>query len=321
MNSRVFHLKSPYPRTWRIVATTFKVALFLVVVIFVSKTLLARFSSADLRDLTIRPPLFILGIVCVFVSKLITVPVYHFTLQAFHAKVRGKELPAIAWLPPLGKYIPGKLTSLLGVLWLFDKAGIRASLASAVLFVIRFFSLGIAFILACPAVFLLFRTGHVALMWGIGLLVACAGVVLLHPPIFDWYANGFLRRIGRPPLEKIPAIKEYSLTAITIGIQWISTGAAFWCIAASLTPLPGTTLPLSISASALANILGYMAFFAPAGLGVREGVFLLCMESIIPGNSLVITILLLRIIQILTEIILAGLGALLYLPFLPRKAS
>ena len=54
---------------------------------------------------------------------------------------------------------------------------------------------------------------------------------------------------------------------------WLSHALSFWILAAGL----GIELPVGIGASAFAAayLVGYVAFFLPAGLGAREGALIL----------------------------------------------
>jgi len=58
-------------------------------------------------------------------------------------------------------------------------------------------------------------------------------------------------------------------------------GVAFWMVAAGLALDPMPSLPLSVGVFASGYIVGLIAVFAPGGVGVREGVFLMLLEPAI----------------------------------------
>jgi uncharacterized membrane protein YbhN (UPF0104 family) len=58
----------------------------------------------------------------------------------------------------------------------------------------------------------------------------------------------------------------------------------------------------------VAGIIGFFAFFAPAGIGVREGLLLALLHGTIPDPALALAVVLLRANQILVEVTLALIG-------------
>ena len=62
-------------------------------------------------------------------------------------------------------------------------------------------------------------------------------------------------------------------SAVLAALAWVSYGIAFWLLAQGL--IADRTLPLTLATGAftLGYILGWLALFAPGGVGVRELVF------------------------------------------------
>jgi len=59
---------------------------------------------------------------------------------------------------------------------------------------------------------------------------------------------------------------------------------------------------------ALAGSLGLLALFAPAGLGVREGILLIILGPIAGVGTSAIVVILARVLSILVELAAAGIG-------------
>ena len=90
--------------------------------------------------------------------------------------------------------------------------------------------------------------------------------------------------------------------------QWALMGAALWAAARSLTALSPRWIPLFVSSFALAGTLGFLALFAPAGLGVQEGILLVVLAPALTGEVVAVTVVAMRLIQTIADAVLAGVG-------------
>ncbi|MCX5672753.1 MAG: hypothetical protein NTU94_15660, partial [Planctomycetota bacterium] len=93
--------------------------------------------------------------------------------------------------------------------------------------------------------------------------------------------------------------------------QWLLIGMAFWLAARSVSDVPLARAPFVISASALAVTIGFVAVFAPAGLGVREGLLLLLLATVLGDATTALVIVSVRFFQVAVESLLAGVGLLI----------
>jgi hypothetical protein len=113
----------------------------------------------------------------------------------------------------------------------------------------------------------------------LGLLVAGAiiGVaLLLWPPI--------LRQILRRVASGEPAAGELTFRGILFGVAantlaWLGYGLAFYLFARGLLPASGLTPRLAIAVFTASYLAGFLALFAPGGIGVREGLFILMLQG------------------------------------------
>jgi uncharacterized membrane protein YbhN (UPF0104 family) len=62
-------------------------------------------------------------------------------------------------------------------------------------------------------------------------------------------------------------------------VAWIGYGAALWCLARGLLPQSGLRLQASVAVFTASYLAGFLALFAPGGLGVREGLFILMLQG------------------------------------------
>ncbi len=89
------------------------------------------------------------------------------------------------------------------------------------------------------------------------------------PQLFVKMINLVLKRLGRNPIHLI--LNRFDLLKIvsTYVLTWLLYGLALYFFARAINVVPGHIISL-IGANAASYLAGYMAFFTPAGLGVRE---------------------------------------------------
>ncbi|MBL7076047.1 MAG: hypothetical protein ISS31_01120 [Kiritimatiellae bacterium] len=310
-------LRRRHPRLWKYGRVVIHATLFATVMYYVLVVLAGRLAGLSLADLRVDMGVAAISVALLVMSRVVTVLTYRQTVSMFMSPPAWREFVVIAFVPSLAKYVPGKVTGFLGALWFFDRAGVRVPIASATLLIMRVLILAVAFMVSLPALIVTVGFGRIGTMWAWGLLLAIVVAAAMHPRVFKPVANRVLTRLGARELERTPRPGEFLAPATTVFVQWLCTGASLWFMARALSPLSIDTLPLCISATALANVLGYIAFFAPAGLGVREGVLLFAMGSIMADDQLAITVIMLRVVEMAVEVALAGIG--IAVQHLPRQ--
>jgi glycosyltransferase 2 family protein len=61
-------------------------------------------------------------------------------------------------------------------------------------------------------------------------------------------------------------------------IAWLGYGAALWLLARGLLPEAGLEPGLAVAVFTASYLAGFLALFAPGGLGVREALFILMLQ-------------------------------------------
>ncbi|MEN8208869.1 MAG: hypothetical protein ABFR50_06430, partial [Candidatus Fermentibacteria bacterium] len=56
----------------------------------------------------------------------------------------------------------------------------------------------------------------------------------------------------------------------------------------------------------IAGLIGLAAFFAPSGIGIREGVLFLVLPAFIPGPTVIVGVIAIRLLTTAAELLLAG---------------
>lgn len=91
-------------------------------------------------------------------------------------------------------------------------------------------------------------------------------------------------------------------------MTWALAGfGAYMCLAA-LTEVNIGVYPLALASIALGTVAGFLALFAPVGLGIREGVGALVLTPAVGAEVAILSMLLLRGITVVVDLLLALLA-------------
>lgn len=223
---------------------------------------------------------------------------WQYNLARLGSPAQYGSLFRVYYIMNVTRYIPGKIWSLAGTIALGNKLGVDAGIMSASVFLGLVSSLvsGVVVGFASAFVFGFDRLMHPALLVLPGLALLC-----VYPPFFRWWGRTLLSRF-RPDAE-FPSF-DLGLLSRSLGhyaLVWVAYGSACGALALAVgSPEFG----LYFAAFPLAYLAGYAAFFAPGGLGVREGALVwMC-----GGGSLALAVSLLqRVVLTLLEALLFAL--------------
>jgi uncharacterized membrane protein YbhN (UPF0104 family) len=217
--------------------------------------------------LAVRPALLAAAVLTVCATYAVQIEAWRRILAGWRQRI-GFGTAARTWsLANLGRYLPGKVWSVAGLVVLARRAGVDAAPAAASAFVAQAVTLGAGAAVVAAV------TPHATSPWRLaGAALAALGTVAA----LSWAPTA--RRLGRlagatTPLEPLPALAVLTSAALA-AIAWLGYGAAFWLLARGL--VAGVSLPLTTATGifAVGYILGWLALFAPGGVGVRELVFI-----------------------------------------------
>lgn len=296
----------------RVFGILFATAVFIFLGLFVAR------HAAQLRthDWSLRPGLFAFSVLVHIVSLGWGVRVWQLVLERMGAAVGYLSLARIWFLSSLGRYLPGKIWQFVGAAQLGSAVGLTPSLSVTALALHAGFFLLSALTCALylvPEAMGQLSTGMVRL-----LRIGAPLLLLLAHPVIIRSSLRFIGRLTRiQPLEWRAGWGD----GIRLGIWslggWIGSGLALYLFLLSATPLPLATAPGIIGVNALAFLAGYLVFFAPAGLGAKEGAMAALLSLYMPAGVAALLAVAARLWAILAEVI----PALLFLTVRSLRTS
>ncbi len=197
-------------------------------------------------------------------------------------------------LSNLGRYLPGKIWSVAGLVVLAQRAGVAgwAAVGSAV--VLQAVSIGTGVAIAVGTL----PHGDSTLAMVIAACVAAATIAAFAtPPVVRLLNRVLPRDIALRPL----ALGAVAVSALLTALSWLGYALAFSCLSRGLV---GAPIPFATAAGVFAAgyIIGLIAVFAPGGILVREGMFAALLTPLLgPGPALAVSVGS-RILLTLTEL-------------------
>lgn len=325
-----------FHRCWPVL----KWALFALVIAFVGRKAWQLWSEGDVDSVTIHWPWLIVSGICYLLGWLPSVFFWHRLIHQLGGKSSIRDVTRAFFAGHLGKYVPGKASVLLIRAGLLADRGCRPGVAALTSTYETLVCMGVGaavgltlapivwprrVIESLPAI--LRPTFSHPLMFGVSVVVVCVILVPVIAKLLGIIARKLTKPIpdqaSAPPLLSPPPPNEppiqirssfLLLWCFTFVTTWqlhgLSLGSALRSVGVQTTLLEWLTWTGDVSS---ASFLGFLAIFAPGGLGVREGVLIELLKDH-PGISqsqAVAATVLLRGVWLAAEILAtAGLGVL-----------
>jgi glycosyltransferase 2 family protein len=258
-------------RIWLAAQWVFAVA----VIWYAARSLAGHWSEAGDRLMATRPVWSLVGVATVLVlaSYVVLIDAWRRLLAAWSARLTWLHAARIWLASNLGKYVPGKIWSILAMGALARERGASAVAAGGSSLVMQ--AMSVVTGLTVAAVFGATTRGA---LWGAVLAVAITiAAIVTAPAILPRLAVRLSALTGRS--VPVPAVPQRAvwLAAGTTVVAWLLTGYAFRLFSESLGIARGAT-GAYIAVYAASYVAGFLALFAPGGIGVREGALVATMH-------------------------------------------
>ena len=194
----------------------------------------------------------------------------------------------IAYITSLGRYIPGKIWPVFGMAFLARQIGVRESASVSSWVIAMIFAITSSFLTAIMCLYAsssdVIRTAlpHYSIPLVAAAIALASLVLVFFPNVAFGVFNRLLRLFKRPPVGFRMSISLALKVYLGYAVCWLFYGVSFWLLITSLTQ---TNVPLLTATGGfiLAYQIGYLAFFAPGGFGVREYVLVALLSPYLGG--------------------------------------
>ncbi|NLT26224.1 MAG: hypothetical protein GXX90_06195 [Microbacteriaceae bacterium] len=254
------------------------------------------------------PTTIAIGAVLAIVFVLLTMLSWRAVLADLGSPLRLVSAGRLFFVSQLGKYVPGGVWNYVAVVEMGATRSIPRARSLSAMVVSIMVSIVTAALVAVPG---LVTTGRFPIESGAWLLVLVPVVaVMLVPAVLNRLIAFALKLVKRPPLEHPLPAGGVALSAGWALAAWIVSGVMVWLLCLDFgMPASFETFVLAVGGYALSWAMGFVVFFVPAGLGVREAVLAVMLAGHLEPGALIVVILMARIFATLGDVVL-GLIAL-----------
>ncbi len=207
----------------------------------------------------------------------------------------------IVTISQLGKYLPGKVMFAGNFYLLSRAAGIGNAQIGAAFVISQAMWMLTASLCALPVLSLLNPTLRYLVV-----LLPLPLLLLLYPRFLRRLLQLGQRLVGQRQAE--PTLLSgleplfYLQIATMYLLNWSLAGLATWFSLRAFGPVGRDMFPLALASVALGTVAGFVALFAPVGLGIREGVGAVVLAPALGPEAALLALLLLRGITVIVDL-------------------
>jgi len=267
---------------WRV---PLQIAVAALVLALVGSRLAANWQQyrAARLSLALAPGWIALSVAALVLVSLLQIESWRRMIAGWH-RLPGLAAAARVWfLSNLGRYIPGKVWSVAGMVVLAEREGIPRWTAAGSAVAVQALGIGTAAALVAIATPHAYSPLRLA-----GAVALAAGTVGL----LAW--RGTLPRVGRllgaaTEWRALP-LRAVLVSAVLTFLAWGAYGLAFWALARGLG-LPALPFATATGVFTLGYVVGLLVLFAPGGIGFREAIlFTLLTPFVGSGGALALSV-------------------------------
>jgi glycosyltransferase 2 family protein len=266
--------------------------------------------SADIRRVP-GQALTLAAVLCA-VPPILTMLGWRIILADLGSPLHLAPAGGVFYVGQLGKYLPGSVWSVVAQ----AEMGARLHIPRRRSAVVGLVSVGLAaicgLIVGLPALPLLFSRNESASSAGwVLLLVLPLMAVAFWPRLLNWGIARGLRLMRREALEHELSGRAVLLASLTFIAAWLASGLHVFVLSRSIAAgdvdLRSLVLA-SVAGFALASSLAMFSVILPAGLGIREGLLVLLLASVISPSTAAAVVVLSRFLTVVADVVFALLG-------------
>ena len=262
-------------------------------------------SDIDVFDtLFSAKPIIFLSVLCIFGVLVLSPIIWKFLMLGSGADVPLRLCFGIWWTTNIAKYVPGKVSLIAGRAYVGRKYGSKVIIESFV------WELLISISSAVLAGLLLLGLDGIpsSTKWVLILIGISSLFPILSPKLTQNIVRKPIALLGKGEWKSETSMTRtyYSMALLLMVLSWILWGLAHQFMLMGLGI--NASLPLLIGSFSIAWLIGFFAFFLPAGIGAREGVFTFNLSLFLTGGIAALIAVISRTLNVLVEVLVFVLG-------------
>ncbi len=271
---------STQPKSRYNLKTIIKAVLGLVAIVFMFYYLFQNWNMLQNYQWHFNIWLLLLSMVLLGVALLSTVYIYRLIFDELAgARLSFLQTFRIINITNIGRYLPGKLWSVVGLIVYTSEYGINKKQTTLAVITNEVAGKASGLILGlCYFFFSDSLKGYLPAM--IILLAGC--MIIIHPWVLDKIINTGLRFLKKETIEIDFGYWSILKFVLIFIVSWLLHSLAFYVLVNSMTPIDSVNLIKFATILPLCWVIGYIILLAPGGLGVREAMLVVMLGEFMP---------------------------------------
>jgi uncharacterized membrane protein YbhN (UPF0104 family) len=293
--------------TKKILIRSVQVVIILLIFYFLITALVSNWSQVKDFDWKFNYYLLTTAFALQILTLLWLLQILKWILKKTGSSVSYRRLFKVWFISSLGKYLPGKVWQFLGMIFLLEKEGVpkKNTFSSVVLgqtlSVISGLFVGALFLGSDLYSQILSKNPGLMII----IIVFFMGILALffYPKLLERIMNFGLRVLKKDQILLDFKSKDIFLYFLFYSLAWFSFGLGFTIFVKAFIPASLGIYPGLTGAFAFSFNIGFLALFAPGGIGVREGILVLLLEAYFPAPVAILISILSRLWVSLVELL------------------
>lgn len=275
---------------------------------------LSRLNIQVIRDPNVNLALLVPALIFSILTRFILSSNWAFMLRTFESVnislIKAHHIYAKSWL---GRYIPGKIVWVGGRILFSVQEGVSKRAATILSFLELAFQIQAGSLVAIFAILFIKNQTIRLFTPHLALLILILSILFLLPFTLSKLISFSYQILKKKRLsKKYLNLNKLIKILIFVTCAKLNTGLVNSLLAWSLKPgMNINELIYVAGVSNLAGILGMIAFFAPAGIGINEGTQIYLLKEIMAEEKLFVYVIFSRILSVIADITFYGITALL----------
>ena len=284
----------------KIIKRVLQVTLIAVIFYFLAKNLYVNWNKIAQYDWRINYYFLVFSWLISVGGGFLIALGWNLILRVLGGRLTHKKALKIFFITDLAKYIPGKVWTMVGKVYMCKEEGVPVAVTSTSVVIqplIQVISGLLIFLLSLP--FWTKTSDFINNLYFFFLLIPI-GLLFLHPAIMTKPLNFVLRKLKQKPVELNIKYSHILLILLLWCGLWILTGITYYFLIISVHPFPLSNLPVTIGIFAIA---GVSQFLTPSGIGVLEGMLTVLLSLYFPLPVAILIALLARVWKTVSELV------------------
>lgn len=284
------------------------IAVIFIIFYFLVRSLLRNWNAIPFDTLHFNPLKLVAAFIMLLVNFVFFVRGWQQTVRTLGGEIAFTRAFWVMAASQTAKYVPGGIWFALGRIQLGKRDDLPAAIIGMSLVVETALTFLVGIVLLMGAVFATRQTTVVNTL--LIIIVFVFFLVVLYPPVLRWGINILLRVCKRPAMTVAMTYSSLlRLSTYFFGL-WIAQIIGYFFLIGSFHPVDLGMFGQLIVVYILSWMAGFIAIFAPGGLGVREGTMSWLLSAHMPIGLAIAVSFLSRIWITIFEVVVFFIGLL-----------